>query len=95
MQNNLLDFFNSRSELLKSILAFTSSSDKEGLAKYKFIVSNYKQDEDNTIEIDSLDTLNNAVEEYFSNTEIEYKGQIKLSELLDVDKSMYVHLQLT
>lgn len=94
MSDTLLDFFNDRSELLKSIITSNSSSDKQITAKYTFIVSNYRQDDDNTIQINSLNELKNSVEKYFSNSKTNYEQQIKLSEILDESKNMYVHLQL-
>jgi len=94
MSDTLLDFFNDRSELLKSIITSNSSSDKQITAKYTFIVSNYRQDDDNTIQINSLNELKNSVEKYFSNSKTNYEQQIKLSEILDESKIMYVHLQL-
>lgn len=94
MSDTLLDFFNDRSELLKSIITSNSSSDKQITAKYTFIVSNYRQDDDNTIQINSLNELKNSVEKYFSNSKTNYEQQIKLSEILDESKNMYMHLQL-
>lgn len=94
MKTNLLDFFNERSENVKNTSSNTRSPNNIGVAKYRFIVSNNKIGEDNTIEISSLFDLDFAVATYFSETDTEPRSRIIIAENLDQNKKMYVYLEL-
>lgn len=92
MENTLLDFFNSRNTFVQEKFAFTTNSDNTTKSDFIFIVSNHKQDEDNTIKLDSIDSLEMAVKVFFTTDDCTDK--IKLSQDLDKDKPMFVHLML-
>ena len=94
MSNQLLSFFYERSNLLKSVGGFTQSDDSKWVAKFNFIVSNIKTDEENTIELNSTEDLETTVKKYFSNTEIAFEDKIIYSKLLDENSKMFVHLML-
>ena len=94
MSNELLDFFYDRSNLLKSVGGFTQSDDSKWVAKFNFIVSNVKTDEENTIEINSTQDLVTAVKEYFSDTETEFINKIIYPKFLNETDKMFVHLIL-
>jgi hypothetical protein len=94
MQNTLLNFFYERSNILKSSTGFSASDTSKVVAKYKFIVSNYRTDEANTIEIKSLNELKTAIGYYYEDTDNIPDDFISKPESLDEDKIMFVHLQL-
>ncbi len=94
MSDTLLDFFYERSNALKNSTGFTSISDSKVVAKFNFKVSNFKTDEENTIEINSLVNLEIAVKSYYEDTESDFKNFIHIPELLKEYEKMFVHLQL-
>lgn len=94
MVNELLNFFYERSDLLKSAGGFTQSDDSKWVAKFSFIVSNVKTDEENTIELNSTEDLETAVKEYFSNTVTDFTNKIVYSKFLNENNKMFVHLML-
>ena len=95
MSKLLLNFFYERSNLIKSVFAFTASNENSKyVANFYFIVSNTKTDEDNTIELNSTQDLENAVKDYFSETETNYQSKIIYSKFLNETDKMFVHLML-
>lgn len=92
--NELLSFFNERSDILKIGVALTEVGYDKIVANFSFIVSNTKTDEKNTVEITSLDELNSAVKEYFSETPTNYKNRLVIPKNLKENNPTFVHLML-
>lgn len=90
MKTNLLNFFNERANILKHRSAIADDL----TVNYTFIVSNYKENEHDCTEINSLSDLELAVSFYFRESNIEPKSRIFKTENLDQSRQMYVLLEL-
>lgn len=91
--NQLIELFYKRSDALKFSTGLTSKTSEKIVANYTFNVSNIKGNE-NTISIESLDSLEKAVKEYYYDTNTNYLNKIHRKETLDVNKPMFVDLVL-
>lgn len=94
MQNILLNFFYERNNTLKDSTGFSPSDDSKIVAKFNFKVSNFRTDEENTIETNSLAELKTAVAAYYKDTDSNFEDFLHIHELIREDEVMFVHLQL-
>ena len=94
MTNTLLDFFYERDNIIKFSKGFSQIGNLKIVTRFRFITSNYKTDEENTIELHSLSDLKLAAKSYYEDTEINFEDFILIPELLNKDKPMFVHLQV-
>lgn len=85
----LLEFFNYRASIVKQL-----SSSEDFFISFLFLVGNKKIDNDNSTEIEDIETLKDTVEEYFKGSNTDYRDNLFISEYVLKNKKLFVHLRL-